>query len=521
MLGTVVAIFICAVGAEGVKTRWNQPPGEASVDTIVIDTLARFGLKDKPPVPFRHDFHTEVLEKQQKDCFACHIKESLPPFASADQGPQTNERMSIKFMRLKDTNAKEVRKIYHENCIGCHMTMAEKGGEFGPVVCGECHRELTVKSPARKPVGMDKSLHFRHAKAAKDNCETCHHSGDKGTCRYCHKDKVEDDTISMPMASHLSCVECHRDAIEKKLKGGPVTCYGCHDAKAQEKIKKVEPLPRLEGGQPDTVFVKAARKGQQGEIARMNPVPFDHRGHEAYNDTCRVCHHASLTACSECHALGNPLKEGNYVQLERAMHQRDSEKSCAGCHRLQQRSKECAGCHVFVSQGREGQSESCLKCHMKPLPDSASVPSTAEAQAELAKRLLQSRVPVKGTCPAEEIPDKVIIKTLVDKYEPVNLPHRKIVLSLVEKMDKSKQAGKLASHFHDDKTTICQGCHHNSPASVKPPACLTCHSKPFDEGNLAKPGIIGAYHQQCMGCHEAMEIRNPRECVDCHKERKN
>ncbi|MBS1236779.1 MAG: hypothetical protein H6R37_23, partial [Deltaproteobacteria bacterium] len=36
MLGTVVAIFICAVGAEGVKTRWNQPPGEASVDTIVI-----------------------------------------------------------------------------------------------------------------------------------------------------------------------------------------------------------------------------------------------------------------------------------------------------------------------------------------------------------------------------------------------------------------------------------------------------------------------------------------------------
>jgi len=158
---------------------------------------------------------------------------------------------------------------------------------------------------------------------------------------------------------------------------------------------------------------------------------------------------------------------------------------------------------------------------MKPLPDSASVPSTAEAQAELAKRLLQSRVPVKGTCPAEEIPDKVIIKTLVDKYEPVNLPHRKIVLSLVEKMDKSKQAGKLASHFHDDKTTICQGCHHNSPASVKPPACLTCHSKPFDEGNLAKPGIIGAYHQQCMGCHEAMEIRNPRECVDCHKERKN
>jgi hypothetical protein len=158
---------------------------------------------------------------------------------------------------------------------------------------------------------------------------------------------------------------------------------------------------------------------------------------------------------------------------------------------------------------------------MKPLPDSSSVPSTADAQAELAKRLLQSREPVKGTYSEEEIPDKVTINRFVNKYEGVTLPHRRIVSSLVERMDKSEQAGKLAPYFHGDKATICQGCHHNSPASVKPPSCVTCHSAPFDEGNLMRPGIVGAYHQQCMGCHEAMEIKKPKDCVDCHKERKN
>ena len=75
---------------------------------------------------------------------------------------------------------------------------------------------------ARKPMGMDLSLHFRHSKAAKEKCETCHHEydekaktlfyakGKEGTCRYCHKERTEENRISMPLASHLSCVECHR-----------------------------------------------------------------------------------------------------------------------------------------------------------------------------------------------------------------------------------------------------------------------------------------------------------------------
>jgi hypothetical protein len=143
-----------------------------------------------------------------------------------------------------------------------------------------------------------------------------------------------------------------------------------------------------------------------------------------------------------------------------------------------------------------------------------------DAEKEAATRLLQVRETVKGTFAEAEIPDKVFIKELVDKYEQVEFPHRKVVKGLVDRINGSKKASKLAAYFHLDKSTVCQGCHHLSPASAKPPRCTNCHGRPFDEGNLQKPGIIGAYHQQCIGCHEAMDIQKPKECLDCHKERK-
>jgi hypothetical protein len=471
------------------------------------------------------------LAKQQKDCFACHLKETKPQSPSAP-GVPPGERMSIKFKRLKDTTPREVRGIYHENCIGCHTTMAEKGEEFGPVVCGECHRERTAQSSARKPMGMDNSLHFRHSKAAKDKCDVCHHGydekakklfydkGKEGTCRYCHKTETEENRISMPLASHLSCVECHRAGQEKNLKAGPVTCGGCHDEKAQMKIQKVHPLPRMDRKQPDMLFVKALGQDEKEPLTRMNPVPFDHKSHEGYSDTCRACHHEEMSACNSCHTLVKPAKKGGNVQLERAMHQSGSPMSCVGCHEVSQKTKECAGCHALMPAKARPKDESCSKCHMNPLPQPAAPAQSQAAEKEGAERLLQSRQAVKGTFPVEDIPEKVQIKTLVDKYEQVELPHRKIVLSLVKGMNESKGGAKLASYFHNDKSTVCQGCHHNSPSSVKPPSCLTCHSAPFDAGNLMKPGILGAYHQQCMGCHEAMEIKKPKECVDCHKERK-
>jgi hypothetical protein len=105
----------------------------------------------------------------------------------------------------------------------------------------------------------------------------------------------------------------------------------------------------------------------------------------------------------------------------------------------------------------------------------------------------------------------------MNKYEPVKLPHRKIVQTMVANIN----SNKLVNYFHHEKGTVCQGCHHNSPAAKEPPKCVSCHGKPFNAKDPFKPGLMAAYHRQCMECHKAMGIQKPvaTDCTACHQKR--
>lgn len=553
IIGLLAIVSIYCIGTKGFA---DLSKDSKRADVITIDTLKIFGDIEKPEVVFLHDLHTDALEKKKKDCSACHLSgnsyEVIPDTLKA--AIKRIDQMSPKFRRLKDISRKEVMDVYHLNCIECHTNMSAEGDKSGPVACGDCHKEDAISSSAQ-PMGFDKSLHFRHSKAQEKKCEKCHHEYDEkakklvyvkekeGSCRYCHMEKTEDNRISMKLASHLSCIDCHRKTLAKKLHAGPVKCSGCHDPEKQKMIEKVASVPRMERKQPDVTMITT---GQKDLTARMNFVPFDHKAHEEYNDTCRVCHHAEMDKCTKCHTLAG-IKEGKHISIEQAMHQMGTEKTCMGCHEIKQDDKKCAGCHVFMERARKQEASSCLKCHMdqpqvvevrgevedltysnKTAPSDIGgsgivyytvKPDTQMSEKELAKladSVLKARKPVTETYKDEDIPEKVIIKEMVNKYGPVELPHRKIVNTLV----KNIKDNKLASYFHSEKGTLCQGCHHNSPASKKPPRCGNCHGKPFDEKNMFKPGIMGAYHIQCMGCHKEMELEKPVSCTDCHKEKK-
>jgi hypothetical protein len=67
-------------------------------------------------------------------------------------------------------------------------------------------------------------------------------------------------------------------------------------------------------------------------------------------------------------------------------------------------------------------------------------------------------------------------------------------------------------HFEYDS---CASCHQVQ--STKELACGHCHKTPFDKDNLAVPGLKGAYHDQCMGCHRKNGVAN--SCETCHKKR--
>ena len=511
----VVSILLLVFGA----TVYGLEQGEdqealRSADIIVIDTMNTFGRLDRPPVVYHHDKHTEALQKQGKDCSACHLKDD-------------KQRLSPKYMRMEDKDRDATMRVYHDNCIACHTETLSTGEKGGPITCGECH----VKSPnvmsSWQPIGMDKSLHYRHSKARDKKCGDCHHEfdekaqklvyieGKESSCRYCHKDQLEEKRRPFREVSHQSCIACHQETLAKKKDSGPVSCAGCHDADQQMEIATLENVPRMKRNQPDVVFVKTgAKSGLTPEGAlRTKAVPFNHQSHETYNDTCRACHHASLASCADCHTVTG-TKDGNFVRLGQAMHRLRTEASCIGCHTQAQEDKACAGCHAFIKKGLKKDTATCVTCHMQGAPAGSEITGKPE-EATLAAMLLNERIPVTGTMPVEDIPEKVTINKLEKNYQPVEMPHRKIVQAMVKAIGDNK----LAAYFHADPGTICQGCHHNSPIAKKPPQCGSCHGEPFNEKEPNTPGLLGAYHIQCMGCHAEMGIEKPVGCTECHKEK--
>jgi hypothetical protein len=513
--GIVLAGILTALAVADKASEPSQP----RADMIMIDGLKTFGPLERPAVPFYHDKHTRALAEQQKDCLACH--------------PATDNRLSLKFMRTEDKGKAAVMKIYHDECIACHKEMREPGKSSGPVTCGECHVGKGTVQSSRQVIGLDKSLHYRHVQAMDNKCAQCHHDydpqtqelfyaeGREGACLYCHKEQTEENRISNRLASHQSCVACHRERSAQNKSAGPLECAGCHDPQQQILIEKRTEVPRMARNQPDTVMVRAITTDQAvlpGEAEKtIAGVPFDHQAHEGYNDSCKVCHHAGIQSCASCHSIQGSA-DGKMVTLSQAMHQKGAEMSCVGCHDQQKKQPQCAGCHHSIPPGRTFTSEaSCRTCHTADQVENR-VDLTEEQRRALAAELLAARQPVRATVAADQIPESVIIRKLADQYEPVNMPHRKIVLKLAE----VNQNNRLAAYYHQDPLTLCQGCHHNSPPSLTPPQCGSCHGRSSEALNLNRPGLLAAYHQQCIDCHDEMGIEKPaaRDCTACHAKRK-
>ncbi|MGB5156691.1 cytochrome c3 family protein [Desulfobacterium sp. N47] len=505
---SIVFIYSTRIYGSG---RVSKASSCTKADVIQINTITAFGNIEKPTVEFLHDAHTKALAKKNKDCTVCHLTE--------------NGRIFPKFMRIKETGRVEVMNVYHKGCISCHGKMKVAGEKAGPVECDGCHRENAICSSSAQPMGFDKSLHFRHSKAEEKKCELCHHEydekskklfyakGKEGTCRYCHKAETKGSIMPMRLASHIACINCHIQNISKNISTGPVGCFGCHARAAQQKIKKISPVPRMDMKQPDITLIKTSQKSFETETEnkKMNYVPFDHKAHENYNDTCRVCHHDTLKPCNECHSLTGK-KEGKEINLYDAMHRVNAGESCTGCHGRKLKQKNCSGCHALISKTCEKENGSCLKCHMMTVAGKKKILSPDDEKL-LAAAMLKSRNTATVTYNENDVPEKVIIKNLSDKYEEVVFPHRRIVNALVNNI----KDNKLAQYFHSKDGTICQSCHHNSPISKKPPNCGNCHGKVFDQKNPLRPGLKGAYHLQCLGCHKEMGIKKPAGCTDCHK----
>jgi len=132
-------------------------------------------------------------------------------------------------------------------------------------------------------------------------------------------------------------------------------------------------------------------------------------------------------------------------------------------------------------------------------------------------------------------------------------PGSALSLSVPDTLPLNSQ-GKLYESFQFDHarhiklTRECSGCHHHTAGTlVEDPNCIRCHrnsgenkvvrcrgchlADPFSAASLReknsnpnmyhldKPGLKGAMHQNCIGCHKKV-AKAPIGCTECHKRKK-
>lgn len=558
LAGLILPMFPVGSGlAQETNLQSDAPSGPAPFP-VFLEHKGRSVELERPAVAFDHQRHTKALPQVKKeDCGVCHT------LKAKDERLVNPDVEVFRFPKdpYDESDKTNVMYAYHQACVGCHRKTASEGKESGPDIgrCGKCH----VRKPEIKRVSwgwapiFDYARHDKHVKAlAKPGeadsfavaakveivgplespdrkCQACHHTYDdakkkliykkdsENSCRACHKAVDEKNARSMKSVSHAACIGCHmkkREEVaaeaarqgrkmltqEDKKRFGPFECAGCHGEHKELTPEEIAKIPRLVRGQKDVMDLMLTEK-QPGNpepvpVGRMKTVAYNHKAHEPRAQFCNTCHHHSLEKCSNCHTLQGDPKKGGGVPYERAFHKITADQACVGCHQTAKQDSKCAGCHQQALT--EVPKSSCPTCHRGP-SDGRPVDAA----------------PLPLTFDKERVPEKLAIKILEKEFKPAELPHQKIVAKLTAISNQNS----LARVFHASggEQTLCAGCHHKSDYSAaqqkKVPQCSTCHSRPFNPADLGKPGILGAYHRQCIGCHEAMKQKPAAlECVKCH-----
>lgn len=133
------------------------------------------------------------------------------------------------------------------------------------------------------------------------------------------------------------------------------------------------------------------------------------------------------------------------------------------------------------------QAMDCMACHV------SAHPTLEDMQLKPCPRPAE----VQPAPASDEVADFLILDQLTDIYVPVVFPHK-----LHAAMGEMSEG--------------CSICHHRNPEGpiLK---CSECHGGPSNPVNLKQPGLKGAYHRQCLGCHR--EWTHETDCVVCHAKR--
>ncbi len=116
-----------------------------------------------------------------------------------------------------------------------------------------------------------------------------------------------------------------------------------------------------------------------------------------------------------------------------------------------------------------------------------------------------------------------------DSYEPVRFSHRSHDVNTGGDcgvchhrfaMSKDDKIGEDITKMHLGIEVriggACSSCHNMT--EKKPQSCHECHTLPNEADNPGRIGLKGAYHRQCIGCHQRLPATAyaPTDCISCH-----
>lgn len=134
----------------------------------------------------------------------------------------------------------------------------------------------------------------------------------------------------------------------------------------------------------------------------------------------------------------------------------------------------CTPCHTCVAPVRENP---CLGPCLRMKPTARAVAAVRASGAQAG-------------------PDQIMLNQLEDLYLPVPFDHRGHAVMA-------------------EMSSGCRVCHHHTPEGAEHPACRSCHLESEAAEDRSMPGLKGAYHRQCLGCHR--EWSHDTACNVCHE----
>ncbi len=131
-----------------------------------------------------------------------------------------------------------------------------------------------------------------------------------------------------------------------------------------------------------------------------------------------------------------------------------------------------------------------------PAGDCARCHSCANPTADEPCLLKCTRPTAPAATPKAMGPDVVILDRIEGPYLPVPFDHRGH--ATMAEMGRG-----------------CVTCHHYTPEGQPHPSCIACHDPSTEGTDIHKPGLKGAYHQQCLNCHR--DWIDETKCFVCHR----